>query len=107
MQVVQLLVGSDGVHVGVDAMARLNIVLSQRQSFPLSQRVYYLCFSVTQILDGKTNRPLHPIEVVVDAQSLENEQGGGDATQAQFGGKVLLKKVFYLLDAPLCLLHVQ
>ena len=37
VQVAQLLVGTDGVHVGIDAIARSYAVFRQGQTFPLRQ----------------------------------------------------------------------
>ena len=47
MKVIQLLIGTDSIHIGIDTIARLNGIISQRQSFPLCQRVHNLslCFT--------------------------------------------------------------
>ena len=37
VQIVQLLIGADGVHVGIDAVARLYLILGQRQTLPFGQ----------------------------------------------------------------------
>ena len=107
VQVVQLLVGTDGVHVGIDAVARLHLVLRQRQTLPLRQRVNHLGTGVAQILDGERDGTLHPVQVVVDAQTLQHEQRRRHTAQTQLRGQVLLEKLLNQFNTLLRLLHVQ
>ena len=92
MQVVEFLIGTDSVHVRIDAVAWLYLVFGQTQPLPFGQRVNHLSLCVTQILDRERHCPLHAIQVVVDAKSLKHEQRSRHAAQSQFGGKVLLKE---------------
>ena len=85
MEVIQLLVSTNGVHVGVDAVARLNVIFGQGQALPFSQRVYHLCLSVAQILYWEGHGALHAVEVVVYAETFQHKQGSCDAAQPQFG----------------------
>ena len=85
MEVVQFLVGTDGIHVGINAIARLYLVVGQRQPFPFRQRVYHFCPCLSHILDGEGNRPLDAVQVVIDAQTGLYEQRCRDAAQPQFG----------------------
>ena len=107
MQVIQFLVGTNGVHVRIDAVAALHLLLSQCQSLPFRQRVHHLSPCVTHILDGERHRTLHAVQVVVDAQSLQHEQRCRHTAQPQFRRQVLLKEVLNLLDTLLRLTHVQ
>ena len=84
VQVVKLLVGTYGVHIGIDTVSWLNFILSQTQSFPLSQRVNHLCLCVAQILDGEAHGALHTVQIVVNTQSLQHEEWRSYAAQSQF-----------------------
>ena len=42
--------------------------------------MYHLGTCVVQVLDRKSDRTLNAAEVIVDTQSLQYEQGGGDTT---------------------------
>ena len=85
VQVAQLLVGADGIHVSVDAVAGLNAVFGQGEAFPLGQRVYHFGLRVAQILDGEGYGAFHSVEVVVDTHALQYEEGCGNTAQAQLG----------------------
>ena len=67
----------------------------------------HLRLGVAQVFDGERHSALHAVEVVVDTQSLEHEQGGGDTPQTQLGAKVLLEKVLDEFNALLCLFGVE
>ncbi len=56
MQVAQLFVGTNGVHVSVDAIARFDAVFAQYQAFPFGQRMHDFGFLIAHIFDGETNR---------------------------------------------------
>ena len=107
VQIVQFLVGTDGIHVGIDAIAALYLILGQRQSLPLGQRVNHLGTGIAQILDGEGDSTLHAIQIVVDAQPLQHKEGGRHTTQTQFSAEVSLKKLFYQFDTLLRLTHVE
>ena len=66
-----------------------------------------LSLCVTQILDGEGDGPLHTVQIVVDTQSFQDEQGGCDTTQTKLCGEVLLKEVFNKFDALLGLLRIE
>ena len=107
VQVVQFLVGTYGVHVRIDAVARLNLILSQREPLPLGQRVHHLGLSVAEILDGECHCPLNTVQVIVDAQPLQHEERRRHATQPEFRRQVLLEELLNQLDALLRLPHVE
>ncbi len=107
MQVVQLLVSSDGIHIRIDTISRLNFVFSQSQSFPFRQRVYHLSLSVAKVFYRERHRTLHAIQVVVDTQTLHHEQRSRDTLQSKLCRKVLLEEVLYLLYAQLGLTSVE
>ena len=86
VEVVQFLVGAYSVHVGIDAVARFDVVLGQRETLPFGQRVHHLGLGVTQVLDGECHGSLHSVEVVVDAETFQHKQRRRDTRQPQFGG---------------------
>ena len=107
MQVVELLISTDGVHIGIDTIARLYLILSQRKTLPLGQRVNHLSLRITQILDGECHSTLHTVQVVVDTQSFQHEQGCRHTTQSQFCGEVLLEELLDKFDALFCLSRIK
>ena len=107
MEVIEFLVGTDGIHIGIDTIARLYLVLCQRETLPFSQRVHHLGLGVAQILDGETHRSLHTIQVVINAQSLQHEERCRHAAQPQLRRKVLLKEILDQFDTLLRLFCVE
>ena len=83
VQVVQFLVGTDGIHIRIDTMTRLNIVFCQRQTLPFGQRVHHFGTGITQILDGEGHSALHTIQIVVNTQALQHKQWSSHTTQPQ------------------------
>ena len=73
VQLIQHLVGADGVHVGVDALAGREAVVGQGHPLPLGQRLHALRAAVVQALDREGNRPLDAVEVVIDARVGQHE----------------------------------
>ena len=67
VQVVQLLVGTNGIHIRIDAIARFYLVFCQRQTLPFCQRMHHLCTGIAQILNRERHCALHTIQVIVDA----------------------------------------
>ena len=74
VEIVKLLVCSDGIHVGIYAISRIYLVFCKRHTLPLSQRMNNLCLSVAKILYRKGHCPFHTIEVVVYAKTLKYKQ---------------------------------
>ena len=79
VDVVQLLVGADGVHVGVKTVSGGDLVGSELHAFPLGQRVHHLGPAVAQIADRERHGALHAVQVVVDARARKDEQRRRDA----------------------------
>ena len=107
VQVVEFLVGTDGIHVRIDAVAAFHLLLGQRQSLPLRQRVHHLGTLLAHILDGECHGTLHTVQVVVDAKALQHEQRSRHTAQSQLRRQVLLKKLLDLLNSMFRLSHVQ
>ena len=98
MDIVQLLVGADGVHVGIKPVARRDLVGAQLDPFPFGQRLHYFGPRTAHILDGKAHRPFHAAQVVVDPGTGKYEQGGGNAAQVQLFAQNTLESVLDLFD---------
>ena len=107
VHVVQLLIRTDGVHIGVDAIARLNAILRKGKAFPLGEGMHYLADLAAHVLHGETHSTLHTVKIVVDTHPPLHEQGCGHTAQAQFRSEVHLEEVLDLLDGPFGLPRVQ
>ena len=107
MDVAQLLVGADGVHVSVDAVAGLHVILGKGQALPLGQRVHHFGACVAEVFDREIHSAFFTAEVVIDAQTAQHKQRGGDATEAQCRGKIVGKKLFDNFNALLRGVHVE
>ena len=53
VQVVEILIAADRVHIGVDAMSRLDAVLTERHSLPFCKRLYDFHFQFVNILQSE------------------------------------------------------
>ena len=60
MQIVQLFVRADGVHIGVNAVTSFNFVVGQGEAFPFGQGMHDFGFSVLQVFNGKSYRAFNP-----------------------------------------------
>ena len=107
VQVIQLLVRAYRVHICIDAIARLYLILCQRESLPLGQRVHHLSLGIAQILDGEGDGTFHTIQVVVDTKSFQHEQGSRHTSQSQLCREVLLEEILNQFDTLLRLLGVK
>ena len=84
MQVAQLLVGANGVHVGVNAVAGLHIVFGEGEAASTWPTSGPLRPGRRPILDGETSqRALCLPEVVVDAQTAQHKQRCRDTTEGE------------------------
>ena len=106
MEVIHLFIAANGVHVGEQALANVELVALERQTLPLSQRVHHLCHAA-HIGDVESHRTLETIEVIVKARLIINEQGSGDAAQIQRLTQIHLEIALDKLDGPLHLIDRQ
>ena len=107
MKIIQLLVSTDGVHICIYAISRLNLILGKRQSLPFGKRMNHLSLGITQILDRETYRALYAVQVIIDTQTLQYEERSGNATQTELGAQVLLEEFFYHFNTHFGLAHIQ
>ena len=94
VQVVQLFIAAYGVHIGIEAVAWVEVVAVKRHAFPLCERLHYL-----RILAGKWDieayRALIAVQVVVEACLRLYEQRCGYAFEVQCPRKAVLKFTLY------------
>ena len=100
VEIVQLLVPADGVHVGVESGALLELIPFQGQTLPLGQGVDHLTLG-PHIGDVKGDGAFHTVEVVVQSGGAVHKQGGGDPVQVQPHGEIVLKIGVDQLNGPL------
>ena len=107
MDVVQLLVPADGVHVGVQTVANAEVIPLQSQALPFCQGVNDGGLTVG-ILDVEDNGALYAAEVIVQAGCAVHKQGDfiaaahlGDGGQAGGGQDHLLVRQEGHLQCPL------
>ena len=98
MQIAQFFIGTDGIHVCVDAISRFDMVFGKREAFPFGEGVHHFSFGVAQIFDRESYGTFHSIEVVIDTHSFQYEQWSCHTSQAQFGREVQLEELFNLFN---------
>ena len=94
VEVIQVFVATDGIHVCVETVAGRDAVSTQFHAFPLGQRMNHLCITVAHATDGKFDSTFHTIQIIIDAGSGEDEQRGCHTAEAQRLRQFLLKAVF-------------
>ena len=92
MEIVEHLVGPDGVHVGIEALADREAVPRQGHPLPLGQRLHDLDRCVAVVLHAEANRLLDAVEVVVHARAAADEQRSGDPLQIQRRGQAVARR---------------
>ena len=90
MEVVYLFVAADGIHIGKQALADVELVALQRQPLPLRKRMDDLRLGV-YVGNVKTDRPLVAVQVIVQAGGLLHEQRRGHAAQIERVGQIRLE----------------
>ena len=78
MEVIQLLVPADGVHIRHQAVAHKEVVVVEGKALPFGQGVDHLALDAHSG-DVEAHGALHAVEVVVEAGGRVHEQGRGDA----------------------------
>ena len=102
VQIVQVFGGANGVHIGVESVARRYIVGSEFHSFPLCKRMYHFGASRVHTVYCERHGMLHAIEVVVDARSTQHKQRCCNAAQTQGCRQLGLKCLLNGLNGTLC-----
>ena len=106
VEVVQILVPADGIHVGVQALAGVELIALQSQTLPLGQRVDHHG-GVGHAADVKGDGALHAVQIVVQAGRLSYEQRGGDPVEAEGAAEAVLKQAVEQADGLLCFINIE
>ena len=100
-------VAPDGVHVGVKALALIEVVLAQRPALPLGQRLHNLALRAVHGGNIKGDRALDAVQVIVETGVGAHEQRRGHALEIQRRAQILLKAPLDEFDGSLRLVDVQ
>ena len=106
VDIVQLLVPADGVHIGVQAVADAEIVPLQGKALPFGQGMNHLGIH-TNRGDIEGYSPLVAVQVIVQTGVLGNEQRSGHTLQVQGRGKLFLEGSFDVSNGPLGIVFIQ
>ena len=106
VQVVQLFIPADGVHIAVQALAHMEVVVLQSFALPLCQRLHHLCLNAA-VLDIKGDLALHAVQVVVQAGGRFQKQRSGHTVQVQRGAQSVGKQALDRADGALGVVQVQ
>ena len=74
MKVIEVFVSSDGVHIGVDAVSRLDSVFAECHSLPLCKGLYDFHFQFVNILKCKAYSSFRAVQVVVETGLRVNKK---------------------------------
>ena len=107
MDIVQLLIPADSVHVGVKAVAGVEAVALEGQALPFGQGVDHLAHGSLYRRNIKGHRPFHAIEVVIEAGVSVYKEGCGDPAKVQRQLQVLLKAALDKFNGPLHVVTIQ
>ena len=100
MQIVEVFVAADGVHVGIEAEAHPEAVLCQGVALPLRQRMDDLG-NFARRLYVERDGALDAVQVVVEAAFAGDEQRRADARQVERFRKLFFKDGLDLFQCPL------
>ena len=107
MQIVEFFIGTNCIHISIHAISRLYIIFGKGKSLPLGKRVHHLCLSFPQVLDRKTYRALHAVQIIIDSKSLQYKERSSNAAKAKLCTQILLKEFLYQFDTHFGLAHIQ
>jgi len=100
VDVVQLLIAADGVHIGIEALAHAEIIAFEGIALPLGQGMHHLALLAHGgHIEG--DGALKAVEVIVHAGGFLDKQRSGYAAQIQRVGKLLLEIVLDEFDGHL------
>ena len=106
VEVVQLLVPADGVHVAVQALAHPEAVVLQGLTLPLCQRLHHLCLNAA-VPDVKGDLAFHAVQVVVQAGGSLQKQRSRHAVEVQRGTQGVGEQPLHGADGTLGVVQVQ
>ena len=98
MDVVQVLVRTQGIHVCVNAAAGRHAQFRELQALPLGQGMHYFRRGVREGFHRELHGAFHAVQIVIEALPGEHHHGRRDAQQYQLGAQVGLEHIFDGLD---------
>ncbi len=106
MEGIQFFIPADGIHVGVQPLAHVELVALQGQPLPLGQGVDHLALG-PHVGDVEGHGPLHAVQVVVQAGGHRHKQRGRHPVQPQGPGQLVGKEAVAQVDGALGLINGQ
>ena len=107
VEIVQLiLIAADGVHVGIEALARPEAVAFEREALPLGKGLHDLSLCVG-MQDVKGYRTLVAVQIVIQARILGHKQRCRDAVEIQLRAEIVRKQPLQETDGLLCVIDRQ
>ena len=82
MEVIHFLVAANGVHIGEETLADIELVTLERKTLPLGKRVHDLCVDAN-VGNIKGNGTLDTVEVVVQTGVFIHEQRSGNPAKIE------------------------
>ena len=105
MEVVQLLITADCVHVRVETFARFKPVALQGISFPFREGLNYFEGLARYRSHIELYRPLNSVQIIIKTGCLINEKRRGYSLEIHLTTEFFLKCIPDKLDCCLCLAH--
>ena len=106
VEVVDLFVAADGVHIGEKSLAGVELIALECQTLPLRQRMDDLRV-YTDVGDVEAHRTLVPIQIIIQTGILLHKKGGGHSAQIQRIAQIDLKVTFDKFDSALHFIRGQ
>ena len=100
MQVVRHLVPADRIHIGIKAAAGPDPITAESMPFPLGQGVDDFGLPPAVIPHVKDDRPLHPVQIIVEPGFRPDKQRRGHTGQGQRVRQPVFKGILKKLDGP-------
>ena len=91
VDIIQFLIPTDGVHIGIQSLAGLKAVAEKRQALPLGQRMDDLRLP-PDIRHIKGDGALHAVQIVIEARGSFHKQRGRDTAEVQIAAQRILKQ---------------
>ena len=82
MEVIQLFVTANGVHIGEETLADIELVTLERKTLPLGKRVHDLCVDA-DVGNIEGDGALNAVEVVVQTGVFIHEQRSGNPAKIE------------------------
>ena len=98
VQIVQMLVGAKGVHIGVDSSAGFYSELGELKPLPFGQRMHHFGPLFSHVLDREAYGSFHSVKFVIQTGIGEDNHRCGDSQKGKLGREVVLEHILYALD---------